>query len=468
MSDLNAGAHIFPPRPGKAGNPAPLKYRTLTLGCKVNQYETQAMRELLGAFLPEAGKSDAAGLVVVNTCAVTAEAERQSRQALRRARRDNPQARIVATGCSAARPGVDYVAEGLADVVVRHPSPDNLLAALGMAGTPAAGGSGATPSAAPAAAGGSGATPTAAPAAAGISRFDGHSRAFVKVQDGCDRRCTFCVVPQVRGNSSSRPVNEVVAEVGRLAAGGVPEVVLCGVRLNAWRDPGTGAGLEFLLGRVLEVRGLRRVRLSSIHPGGVGRELIDLMASHPKVSRHVHLPVQSGSDRILKAMRRGYTAADIRALARELRSRCPEMGLTADCLVGFPGEEEADFRATVELVRECGFHQLHVFPFSARPGTPAAAMEPVPAAIVRRRAERLRNISRALSGRAAAGQVGRELEVVVEGRVRGGSFRGLTDGYFPVRFPAAGTPPGLVARVRVTGRAAGTLTGVLVEGGSHA
>ena len=249
---------------------------------------------------------------------------------------------------------------------------------------------------------------------------------------------------------------------------GIPEVVLCGVRLNAWRDTGSGKGLEYLLERVLEVGGLRRVRLSSLHPGGVGPGLIDLLAFHPKVSRHVHLPIQSGSDRVLKAMRRGYVSADIRALAAELRARCPEMALTADCLTGFPGETGEDFQATVGLVRECGFQRLHVFPFSPRPGTPAASMEPVPADVVRRRAEKLRELSRSLAGRAAAGTVGRELEVVVEGRVRGGSFRGLTDGYLPVRFPAAGSPPGPVARVRVTGRSAGTLTGVLVEGGNRA
>jgi threonylcarbamoyladenosine tRNA methylthiotransferase MtaB len=442
MSAQKLAGQSFPLAPvSKAhGVPSAVKYRTQTLGCKVNQYETQAMRELLGESWSEAAPGEKAGLVLVNTCAVTAEAERQSRQALRKARRDNPNARIVAAGCAAARPGVDLVSEGLADVVLRHPSPGDLPLALGLPG---------------------GARP-------GISRFDGHSRAFVKVQDGCDRRCSFCIVPSVRGDSVSRPAVEVLEEVSRLVAGGVPEVVLCGVRLNAWRDKGSGKGLESLLEAVLAVKGLRRVRLSSVHPGGVGPGLLELLVSHPRMSRHVHLPVQSGSDRVLKAMRRGYTASEVRSLAGELRVRCPEMGLTADCIAGFPGETEEDFRATEELVRDCGFDRLHVFPFSPRPGTPAAKMQGMSPAIIRRRAERLRAVSAELAGLAAAGKVGRELEVVVEGRVRGGAFRALTDGYLPVRFPASGAAPGAVARVMVTGRVHGTLTGVLVEGGSRA
>jgi len=298
----------------------------------------------------------------------------------------------------------------------------------------------------------------------GIRRFDGHARAFVKVQDGCDRRCSFCIVPLVRGGSLSRPADDIVGEVRGLAESGVPEVVLCGVRLNAYRDPATDGGLASLLIRLLDLPGLARLRLSSLYPGNVEPGLVSLLAEHPKMCRHAHLPVQSGSNAVLHAMRRGYTAADIRALTAELRHRSPRMGLTADIIVGFPGETDADARATAELLADSGFHRLHLFPFSARPGTPAASMAPVPAGAVKERMAMLSELGRRLLGESQEKEVGRETEVVVEARERGGWRRGVTGNYHTVMFRGVSGPAGALARLRITGIEDGALHGVPAGG----
>ena len=444
-----------------------MKFSVVTFGCKVNQYESQMMRELLGEFHEEAKPGQRADVVLVNTCSVTDKADRQCRQALRRARKRNPGATIVAAGCHARRPGVDLVGDGLADSVVAAPTPAALFAAFNL-------------------------KPAVAPRAIRITGFAGHTRAFVKVQDGCDRKCSFCVVPLIRGASVSRPLPDIADEVRILVAGGTPEIVLCGVRLNAYRDPGasgagagrallatgangdgagrallatgaSGAGgggrLVALLETLLAIPGLNRLRLSSLYPGDLEQGLLEIVAGHPKVCRHLHLPVQSGSDRILKEMRRGYTAGDVRELTGKARELCPEIGLTADILVGFPGETEGDFRETTGLIRDCGFHRLHLFPFSPRPGTPAAFLPVIPSGIVAARMEILRGLDRDIRGSALARLAGRETEVVVENREPGGWWRGTTGEYHSVRFLGQGVRAGAVARVKITGMDGMVLTG---------
>ena len=433
MGEVNSSRAVTRGAPDGTA-PLPLTFSTVTFGCKVNQYETQMMREQLGVFFAEAGEGERAGVVIVNTCSVTAEADRQARQAMRRARTRNPGALIVAAGCYARRPGVDLVAEGLADRVVERPAAEALLAALNLPATGAVAG--------------------------GITRFDGHTRAFVKVQDGCDRRCSFCVIPLIRGDSVSRPLTDLVDEVRRLAAGGVPEVVLCGVRLNAYRDAATGARLPDLLRALVGLPELGRLRLSSLYPGKLEPELIELLAAHPKICRHLHLPIQSGSDAVLRAMRRGYTAADILGPITALRAQCPDLGLTADVLVGFPGETDADVDATERVVEACGFHHLHLFPFSARPGTPAENMTPLPQPVVEARMARLRALAARLRADSLAGWVGRTTEVVVERSPHAGAWRGTTGSYHPVRVLGTAVQPGAVARVRLTGVTAGVLEGV--------
>ncbi|MEK7765852.1 MAG: radical SAM protein, partial [bacterium] len=296
-----------------------------------------------------------------------------------------------------------------------------------------------------------------------ISRFQGHARAFVKGQDGCDRRCSFCVIPSIRGSNTSRALPEIREEVRGLLDGGIPEIVLCGVRLNAYRDPSTSSGLAALVRALVGLPDLRRLRLSSVYPGRLDPELVELLAAHPAVCKHLHLPFQSGSDAVLRAMRRGYAAADVIVLADELRRRCPDFGLTADVLGGFPGETDADADATARIADAGGFHKLHLFPFSARPGTPAASLEPVPAAGGAARIARRAALGDRLRDEAQERLVGREAEVVVEGRPRAGLFRGLTGTYHHVRFADAAFA-GSVARVRVSGRAAGELAGEVVHG----
>ena len=417
-----------------------MKFSILTFGCKVNQYDSQEMREALGSFLEEAQKGEKAGVVVVNTCTVTAEADRQSRQAMRRIRRSNPEARIIASGCYARRASEELLKEGLADAVVQGTGPGPLLDALGMSSRRAV-------------------------ERRGIAGFAGHTRAFVKVQDGCDRRCAFCIVPAVRGKSESRFALEITEEVRGLAVGGVPEVVLCGVRLNAYRDPLSGGKLASLVEGLLAIPEIARLRLSSIYPGDVEPALIELLAGHPRMCPHAHLPVQSGSDSVLRAMRRGYTAEDIRALAGGLRRINPAMGLTADIIAGFPGETDLDVRATMELLVECGFHRLHLFPFSARPGTPAAEMEPVPAPLIKERMGRLAELGQTLLINAQKREVGRETEVVVEARERGGWRRGVTGNYHTVMFRGPAGASGALARLRITGIEDGALRGVPAGGG---
>jgi len=417
-----------------------VKFRTVSFGCKVNQYETQMMREVAGAFFEEAGDGEAPDAVLVNTCSVTAEADRQARQALRRARKKFPDARVIAAGCYARRPGVDLVGDGLADRIVAAPTSDAILAAFDLADGPLA---------------------KTAPAEAGITRFDGHTRAFVKVQDGCDRRCSFCVVPLIRGESTSRPAADVAAEVGRLAAGGVPEVVVCGIRLNAYRDPESGGGLAALLRRMLAESESVRFRLSSLYPGELDPEVIGLFIEDPRVVKHLHLPVQSGSDRVLKDMRRGYSSGDVLEMVRRLKAGCPDAGLTADVIAGYPTETEEDVAATIGLIEECGFHKLHLFPFSPRPGTPAAKLKPLPAAVVKERMARLAGVEARLLERSLERQVGREVNVTVEGRPADGWWKGLTESYHRVRVKGPSTPG--LARVRISGVEGKSLLAVPVQ-----
>jgi len=415
-----------------------LKFSAVTLGCKVNQYDTQMMRELLGLFWEEAREGEGSGLVVVNTCVVTAEAERQSRQALRRARRGNRGATVVAAGCLARIAGRSLVESGLADKVAVSATPEAFIASLSLPVPPQKG--------------------------RGITGFAGRTRAFLKVQDGCDRRCTYCIVPLARGSSVSRSAEEVVSEAARLAAGGVPELVICGVRLNAYRDPGNGTGLYGLLSRVLDAAPCVRLRLSSVYPGKVEEGLLDLLTDHPRVCRHVHLPVQSGSEKILKAMGRGYRAADVAGLVARLRRRCPRIGLTADVIVGFPGESERDFGDTLGLVTECGFHQTHIFPFSPRPGTPAERMVPaVPDQAVRDRIRRLRVLDKELLVKSMLKMKASEAQVVVEKKVRDGFMSGLTDTYHRVKIKGTSACGGIL-RTRITGISGFDLVGVPAEG----
>jgi threonylcarbamoyladenosine tRNA methylthiotransferase MtaB len=416
--------------------------RVVTLGCKVNQYESQHIKEALeAAGYREAGPGERADLCLVNTCTVTAEADAQGRQTIRRLARDNPGAAVVVTGCYATR---DPEAVARLDGVT-HVLPDKThlaegLRPFGVARLPA-----------------------------GVDRFDGHRRAFVKVQDGCLLTCTYCIIPRVRPGLRSRGPEEIAEEVARLVAAGHQEIVLTGIHLGHYgidlsrgRPKSAWCRLWHLLGRLDRLPGHFRVRLSSLEAAEVRDELVRALADSPRAVPHLHLCLQSGSDRVLERMRRRYRAAGFLQRCRRLRQALDAPALTTDVIVGFPGETEGDFEATCRVVREAGFARLHVFPFSPRHGTPAAGYpDRVPPAVVAARRERLRWLERELAESYQRGLLGRRLEVLVEGPAgRPGWVQGTSCRYVPVAFAGdVAALRGRLAPVRVESLADGLLLG---------
>ncbi len=372
----------------------------LTFGCRLNAAESEAIAAMA------AGR-----IIVVNTCAVTAEAERQARQAIRRAHRDRPDLPIVVTGCAATiAPDAWATLPGVARVV---PNAAKLA--------PASWGA---------------AAPGPAPAA--------RTRAFLQVQQGCDHRCTFCVIPFGRGPSRSVPVAEAVAQARALLARGHAEIVLTGVDLTAWGcDLPDRPTLGTLARALLDaLPGLARLRLSSLDPAEIDAALWQVLADDPRLMPHLHLSVQAGDDLILKRMKRRHARADVLRAADRARAARADVVLGADLIAGFPTETDAAFEATCDLAEQAGLDILHVFPFSPRPGTPAARMLQVPPPVARARAARLREIGAQRAARLARGFVGRRLPVLAE---RDGT--GHTEHFLRVRDVAA--PAGSIAHLRM-------------------
>ena len=420
-----------------------------TFGCKVNQYDGQLLAEALSARglrrVPErtpAEAPDSPGppdrespdLIIVNTCAVTRRSEAKARRFVRSSLRRHPAATVVVTGCAARR------AEGPADPVVRWPEEtsarprrllvvpqptqvaDRLLEAGLLQGT------------------------SAPPSR--ICAFAGRDRAFVKVQDGCQSFCSYCIVPYVRPGLWSKPAGEVVEEVAGLARAGYGEVVLVGVHLGLYQG-GEGTGLAALLRRLLEETAVGRLRLSSIEPHEVTGELVDIVAESPRLCPHFHLPLQSGDDRILRAMNRRYSAGDYLRTLQSIARKVPRPAFTTDVMVGFPGEGEEEFARTLRACREAGFSRIHVFRFDPRPGTRAAGLaDRPPPHLVRRREQQLLALAQELARSYRNRFVGEEVEVLVEARrdPATGEPTGLTERYLRIRFPdPAATPAGQCA-----------------------
>jgi threonylcarbamoyladenosine tRNA methylthiotransferase MtaB len=372
------------------------RLKTVTLGCKVNQYETQYVREgLLGIGFQDAEAGESADLCIVNTCTVTAEGDSKSRQAIRRLGRDNPGTRIVVMGCYATRaPDEVSTLPGVIEVVTDKRELPDLLGRFGVTDIPE-----------------------------GISRFGDRSRAYVKVQDGCMLRCSYCIIPKVRPQLTSRPVEPILDEVRRLVANGYREIVLTGVHLGHygvdwnWGKPKADwTRLSHLVQQIAEIEGDFRIRLSSIEATEVTRELLAIMAAHPeKICPHLHVCLQSGSDAVLRRMRRRWSSRLFIDRCRLATDVLDHPALTTDVIVGFPGESEADFEQTCRVVQEVGFSKIHVFPFSARRGTPAAQMpDQVPKVIRAERGRRLAEIEQALRDRYFRSLLGRTLRVLVE------------------------------------------------------
>jgi threonylcarbamoyladenosine tRNA methylthiotransferase MtaB len=365
----------------------------ITFGCRLNAFESEA----IGRAASAAGLADA---VVVNTCAVTAEAERQARQAIRRARREYPGRRLIVTGCAAtlapqryaALPGVDAVLDNEAKLKAASYAlaPSELAAGLGPA------------------------LPLAAKGA--VPMEAGRARAYVQVQQGCDHRCTFCIIPYARGASRSVPIGAVAERARGLVAAGVREVVLTGVDLTAYGadlpgSPTLGQMVRRLLAAVPE---LPRLRLSSLDPAEIDEDFWAVFGREARLMPHLHFSLQSGDDLILKRMKRRHTRAHAIAAARRAREARPEAAIGADLIAGFPTETDDMFRRSLDLVEECGIAFLHVFPYSPRPGTPAARMPPVPQTTVRDRAARLRQAAAARLQNELSSRVNHLDEVLIE------------------------------------------------------
>ena len=390
--------------------------QVLNFGCRLNAVEAEA----IGAMTADPG------LIVVNTCAVTAEAVRQGGQAIRRAARARPDARIVVTGCAAQ---IDPAGFAVMPEVARVLGNIEKLAAANYAE-------------------GGDAVRVAdimavrSPPAAAHHDFARHTRAFVEIQTGCDHRCTFCIIPFGRGNSRSLDAATIVERIARLVDGGVNEVVLTGVDITSFAPEPLGV----LVQRILrEVPALPRLRLSSIDSIEIDEALVEA-AADPRLMPQLHLSLQAGDDLILKRMRRRHNRRNAIALCDRLRWVRPEIAFGADFITGFPTETEAMFDATLALVDDCGLTQLHVFPFSPRPGTPAARMPQVAPAVARDRAARLRALGDLRRSAAMAAQVGRPQRVLVE---RDG-VTGHTEAFLPARL-AIPAPRGSIVHVTATG-----------------
>jgi len=395
-------------------------YLIETLGCKANLYDSQRLAETLQAIgFRQAQAGEHPALCVVNTCTVTAVADRKSRQHVARLAREHPDARLFVTGCYAtAAPDELGAIPGVDGVYGREEWPALIEAANGAP------------------------VPDAADMLAGdfgICAFGGRARAFLKIQEGCDSFCSYCILPYIRGRPRSRPLREVAAEAARLAAEGFAEIVLTGIHLGLYGTDQPGRPtLADAVRAVAGTDGVARVRLSSLRPNEVDDELLDAMA-HPAVCAHLHLPLQSGDDAVLRRMNRRYTTAEFLRCVGRARERLDRPAITTDVIAGFPGESEAEFANTLATCRAARFSRLHVFPFSPRSGTPAAEMPDRPGVeAVRERSHRLRKLGSEMAAEWAAGFVGQSVRVLFEQCSAAGQLTGYTDRY--VRVAAEGDP----------------------------
>lgn len=402
-----------------------------TLGCRLNAYETEAMKELAA----EAGLN---GAVVINTCAVTSEAVRKARQEIRRLRRENPDARLIVTGCAAQTEPETFAAMPEVDLVIGNTekmqpetwarlSPDfigqtervqvdDIMSVTETAGHL-------------------------------IDGFGTRSRAYVQVQNGCDHRCTFCIIPFGRGNSRSVPAGVVIDQIKRLVDAGYNEVVLTGVDLTSWgADLPAAPKLGDLVMRILRlVPDLPRLRISSIDSIEVDDNLMQAIATEPRLMPHLHLSLQHGDDLILKRMKRRHLRDDAIRFTEEARRLRPDMTFGADIIAGFPTETEAHFQNSLKLVSECSLTWLHVFPYSPRPGTPAARMPQVKGDAIKSRAARLRAAGEARVEAHLAEQIGRSHHVLMEN-----PHMGRTEQFTEVTFVMP-QPEGRIVTAAITG-----------------
>ncbi len=403
-----------------------IKVAFFTLGCKVNQCETEEIRarfEAAGA--TAARKDEQADVCVINTCTVTHTADSKSRSTIRRAIKNNPEALIVVTGCYSELEaeeagnidGVDMVVPNARKKTIA----EEVFARLDR---------------------------TSTGQRAGVPALRLRTRAVVKVQDGCDNYCAYCIIPYARPDMTSRPFTEVIDEMERLADSGHKEIVLTGIRLGSYED--SGRDLAGLVERICRVDGIERVRLSSVEPWEVTDRLVDVI-NEEKVCKHLHIPLQSGSDRVLEMMGRSYTKDEYLRLIERIRKRHGNIGITTDVICGFPGETEEDFQDTLNVVKEAGFSRVHVFRYSKRKGTRAAEIAgQVPEKTKRQRAELLISEAHAMRREFAESFKGKRLAVLFETVKPGDNYiTGYADNYVEVATCAGSVRPGSIHTVLV-------------------
>lgn len=307
--------------------------RFFTLGCKVNQYDTQGIRErFLGCGFKEADNGEVADIYIINTCTVTSEADQKSKNIIRRCIRTNPKARVIVTGCLVEKDSVSLSdIKGIDFIISKRFFPE------------------------------------------GISDFSGHTRAFLKIQDGCNNFCSYCKVPLVRGSSRSKALDKIIQEARALVENGFKEIVLSGICLGSYGKDlkSQTKNLVDVISALENIEGLLRIRLSSIEAVDISNELIKKIANSRRLCRHLHIPLQSGDDKILEDMQRKYSRKDYLNLIQKIKNRIPDIAVTTDCLVGFPTEDEFNFKNTLDLIKEISPLKVHIFSYSPRPGTQA-------------------------------------------------------------------------------------------------
>jgi threonylcarbamoyladenosine tRNA methylthiotransferase MtaB len=387
------------------------RFKLFTLGCKVNQYETQEIRErFLDAGFKEASRNKKADIYIINTCTVTQKADRESLYHIHRSHRENPGARIVVTGCLAELDSSAIKREPGVMLVVKNKDKNKIISKV---------------------------LQRSIDPAAGISYFKGHTRAFLKVQDGCNNFCSYCKVPLVRGLSRSKPLAGIIEEARRLVSSGYREIVLTGICLGSYgKDLRPEDSLVHVIDALEKIEGLWRIRLSSIEAKDVTDTLIEKMAASKKLCRHMHIPIQSGDDDILRGMRRKYTRQDYIRLISRLKKAVPGIAITTDVLVGFPGEQERHFRNTLDLVEMIIPLRTHIFPFSARRGTQACSLKNlVPPDTVKDRIMRVQKAADQCTMKFQKRFLRKTLPVLIESPAKGspGYWDGYTDNYIKVR-----------------------------------
>lgn len=431
-----------------------------TLGCRVNQEDSQAMlSELLQSGYTQVAFREKADIYIINTCTVTHLADRKSRQMIRKAIKTNPEALVVVTGCfaqthseeAAAIPGVDMVLgveekASLVSLLQRHFQGDDIAVQVSDLDE----------------------VDTFTPISQEIGSGD-RTRGFLKIQDGCENFCTYCIVPYARGKIRSLPQEEAVSFARKMVAAGYKEIVLSGIHIGAYgKDLGTGANLARLVGDIAEIPGLLRLRLGSIEPMEVTEELLAVVRDHANICRHFHIPLQAGCDKILAAMGRDYTVADYEKVIDSIKELFPNAAITTDVIVGFPGEGSEDFQASYDFIEKMEFSKVHIFPYSIRPGTPAAEYPgQVDSGIKKKRCDILEQLAKKLTERITSAYIGKEVTVLFEQpcRVAGKDYwQGYTEHYLPALAEAGRDEKGEIRKVLVKFVQNGIMYGEIIKG----